>query len=164
MEGPMEDGFWHPASEHCAACASELPIDGERSYAHDHTFCSEGCRCVFLTGWGALELRFGDETEAATVEDCGSILVGKTDYECPCLNGDALCPHFASRGAGLVKHKFPKCAQLRWQDPVGWWGHQAYSAAWNQEGGEGDSQVQLGTRSMVEVRHRTPNTFGAKRP
>ena len=81
--------------EICASCKTEIHRHSHVCYAHDLKFCSEGCRCVMLHSG-----MMADGAEHLGLE-------GKYDgLENPCMHHDLICPHFASKSAGLVKHKF----------------------------------------------------------
>jgi len=81
--------------EYCASCNTEiLPHrHSQVVFGFDLRFCSEGCRCVLL--------------HSGMVGDMDNLgLEGKQGLQNPCMHHDQNCPHFASKSAGLVKHKF----------------------------------------------------------
>mmetsp|Transcript_18701 Transcript_18701/g.29154 ORF Transcript_18701/g.29154 Transcript_18701/m.29154 type:complete len:142 (+) Transcript_18701:197-622(+) len=89
----------------CAACSAEIhPGSGQPVvYAMDQKFCSEGCRCVWFFKQEQDGVCCSPESD---VDMMKHYMVGKKSCECPCLNHDGDCPHFASYSAGLVKNKW----------------------------------------------------------
>eukprot|EP00802_Teleaulax_amphioxeia_P020365 Tamp_20646.p1 GENE.Tamp_20646~~Tamp_20646.p1 ORF type:complete len:198 (-),score=31.20 Tamp_20646:468-1061(-) len=74
--------------EYCASCKTEILTTKNSKVVCglDLRFCSEGCRCVLMHG---------------VLTSQGGMQMSN-----PCMNHDLICPHFATRTAGLVKDKF----------------------------------------------------------